>query len=742
MATIADIDTKQSVGKFLQRQSVTPPADNTANTADEIQAVLETVATAFLLYPQAALTIVLKAKNSLQQVVQADLAVLDFMQAALGDLNNRDIPITDSSDLVEAQTALVELDRLGRVDQNLQAFGRYQTAINRFLDDQLAPTLKRNGTGTFERTGSEAKQDLFNILSQFSAAHAVMISLLKSLQKSIDDFRSVNLTKIISATTISRVRSSLNRVKARVDAGTISKTTAAIELLSGAASLTSISDTGDLADPVVQTGILPKNTSITLKPESVQATVLSTPGPWTLGVSPWRFRGTMDPLSPAPQTFNFLIPGTGAGGRAYVSSENLTPTLSIPATSKLYLSLIGATTPEIEVALTSGGAVTIATLVSDINTALGINGSCIQNPGTNGFLIFGAVAVTSITIRPSATGSSGAFLSDPSAHASLGFTSGQTSLLIGQFNSTTLAAAIRHQLPSGIVAVEGDKVRITSTLSDFALSSLFFDSAGANEVQSIFGFTGTTEAEPSFFELFDKGIVDTPEDLGVYIGSIITAAEDPQIAGSSLRTLNNEPITDIQGTRLFINPSIPVPRQVSGITITSTIVFAVQQLVQGLAAYTSLFDGDVATVQRILAPIVSKPTQAQINDAGHILQKISDHLQALLSLLSSIVVRTDRSQFANIANQILSSLEERGLDRAQELLSSGQFSLFFSLDSSNSSKSNRLLTAMEIVAKQDLPVSTLEVDIDDDQTPRGTNPDSTALAGAELEGSGALVTGT
>jgi hypothetical protein len=87
---------------------------------------------------------------------------------------------------------------------------------------------------------------------------------------------------------------------------------------------------------------------------------------------------------------------------------------------------------------------------------------------------------------------------------------------------------------------------------------------------------------------------------------------------------------------------------------------------------------------------------------------------------------------------VLSALEERGLDRAQELLSSGQFSSFFSLDSSNASKSNRLLTAMETVANQDLPVSTKEADIDDDQNPRGTNPDSTLLPGAELQNTGTL----
>lgn len=737
MASVDDIDTKQAVGKFLQRQSVTPPADNTANTADEIQAVLETVATTFLLYPQSALTIILNAKNSLQQVVQADLSVIEFMLLTLRDVNNRDIPITDSSDLIEAQTALVELDRLGRVDPTLQAFDRYQLAINRFLDEQLAATLKRNGTGTFERTGDEAKQDLFNILPQFFGTHGVVISLLKALESSVDDFRSVNLTGIISALTISRVRSSLNRVKSRVDAGTISKTTAAIELLSGASSLTSISDTGDLFDPSIQTGDLPTNTLVVPQPEIIQATVISTAGPWALGSSPWDFIGTMDPLGDSPKSFNFPIPGPGASNRAYVSSEGLASTLNIPVASRLYLGLQGTPLTELEILLTAGPTVSIATLVSDINTALGANGSCIKNPNTNGFLIFGAVGITSITIRETATGFSGSFTSDLSVHALLGFTAGQSSLPIGQFTSETLAAAIHNQLPSGTVFIEANKVRITSTLSDSVLSSIFFNGGGIN---TAFGFAGTTESIPTFFELIDGSTIVSPEDVGVYIGSVATFAEDPQISGSAIRTVNNEPITDIQGTRIFLDPAIQIPRRATILTITSTIVATIQQMIQGLAIYVTSFDSDVVTVQRALSPIVSKPTKPQINDANRVLNEISTRLQALLDFLGGLVVRADRSQFSAIATQVLSSLEERGLDRAQELLSSGQFSLFFSLDSSNASKSNRLLTAMETVARQDLPVSTLEVDIDDDQTPRGTNPDSAVLAGSELEGAGSLVT--
>jgi len=738
MATVDDVDTQQAVGKFLQRQSVTPQADNQANTADEITAVLETIAMAFLLYPQAALTIVMSAKNSFQQVVRADLDVVEFILTALRDVENRDIAITDTSDLIEAQTALVELDRIGRIDVELQAFGRYQEAIERFLDKQLAPTLKRNGTKTLERTGDEAREDIFSILSQFSAAHGIMISLLSALQKSIDDFRSVNLTNLVSALTLTRVRASLTRVRSRIQAGSISKTTAAIELLSGAASLSAISNTGDLFDPTLQTDVIPANTSINTRPEDVKATALSTDGPWTLGATPWNFVGTMDPLAPSPQPFSFEIPGAGASGRAYVSSEELTATLNIPVNSHLYLHFTGSATTEFQIALTTGPAVPIATLISDIDGGLGVHGDCIQNPGTFGFLIFGSALVTSIVVRTESSGVP-SLLTDPSAHLLLGFIDNQTSLPVNQFNAESLAAAIRNQLPSGVVSVEGDAVRITSELVNSDVSSLFFDDGAASSVQNSFGFTGTTEAQPSYLELVDGETVQVPENLGVFIGSVVTSAEAPSISGSSVRTLNNQPIIDIQGTQIFFGPGIVLPRRTLSSTVISPVVAAAQTLVRDLTPYVGTFDEDVEKVQRILSPIISKPTKAQIGDARRVLEDVQTRLESLLDFLQTIVVRTDRSQFGSVATQVISSLEERGLDRAQELLSSGQFSVFFSLTSANASKSNRLLTAIETVAIQDLPVSTLEVDIDDDQNPRGTNPDSNVLDGSELDSSGTLV---
>src|SRR4051812_45793383 len=132
MATVDDIDTKASVRKFLERKVVLSKSSEGEDSADEIQAVLESAAITFLLNPQAALSLILLAKNTLQQITQKDLELVDFMSAAVNDVSNPDTEITDTSDLVEAQTALVEIDRVGTVVAEGRAFGRYKSAVERF----------------------------------------------------------------------------------------------------------------------------------------------------------------------------------------------------------------------------------------------------------------------------------------------------------------------------------------------------------------------------------------------------------------------------------------------------------------------------------------------------------------------------------------------------------------------------------------------------------------------------------
>ncbi|MCG8429669.1 MAG: hypothetical protein MJA29_00620, partial [Candidatus Omnitrophica bacterium] len=180
-------------------------------------------------------------------------------------------------------------------------------------------------------------------------------------------------------------------------------------------------------------------------------------------------------------------------------------------------------------------------------------------------------------------------------------------------------------------------------------------------------------------------------------------------------------VATIDGTQLTFGVSIPREELLS-ISVDAPVVLATQTLLNSVAPFVGDFDGDVDDVSRVMSPLLSRPTTAQIADASRVLTAIKTNLESLRSVLDSVVVRADRSSFATTSERIVSALEDRGLDRAAELLSTGRFSNFFSLDKSNAAKSSRFLTAMETTATSDVPVSFIEEDIDDGLKVDGTVP--------------------
>jgi hypothetical protein len=743
MASTSDIDTQAAVTKFLQSPTVVDKEDKTADSADEVQTILESVALSFLLYPQAALSFVLRANNVLQQIIATDLQILAFILKAIDDIQNPDTPITDTSDLTAAQTALIEIDRIGRVSSDVVAYGRYTQAVNSYLDNQLAKSVKRRHKNEFERTGPEASQDLFRVLSVFAPTHGTMITRLGLLQNSVTDFESVALTKIVATTTVARVRASLDKVIQTTQNNQLSKTASAIELLAGAAALSSISNSRKVYDPAVDTGTLPTGRTISVSSQAVPAVATGTGSPTSLGSisTPWVFDVTTDPLiSGVP--YAVTLPVAGASGRSYVKALTGSATFNIsPSNCTLYVQFDGITPPANQpamvrtVTLPTGGAVTLAAVLSALNnggTGL-INGTAVEMaPGTGRILIYGSSSVTRIIIRPSMPGSFDSFgnysNAPGSVHATLGFSDNQISGDPHIFSPAELADLLTPWLTTATATVVNGAIQIASDSTDIK-SSLAFSGA----VAQAFGFLTTSNylVQPSYLELIENGIAIDPATLGVFIGSIVITAD--QLAGGTNSLF--APVADINGTQLSFAEGVPLPRCVANprviVKVISPLVFAVQNLLVSLNAFSGIFDSDTKDIQRVLTPLLSNPTLAQINDATKGVQAIQTKVTNLQTKLASVVIRSDRAEFEAVATQIMDALEERGLDRALELLQSCQFSAFFGLTSEVASKGTRFLKASEQVGSNELAQSTSEQDMPEID-PKATTPDQNLLPGEEL----------
>lgn len=850
MANVDDIDTKAVVNRFLQRQVITPVNDDEADKDEEVTAVLESVALAFQLQPQMALDLLLLAKNSLQQIVQMDLDLLDFLATAIGDIDNPNPTVDDLSDLIEAQTALLELDRLQRVSTSLQAFQRYTDAINRFLDDQLASALKRKGKKEFERTGTEARTDIFSVLPQFGPTHNVMISRLATLATGIENFRSVSLDKLVSQGTLSRVRDSISAIKDRFENDNISITTAAVELLGGAAAMEAVSTTKDILDSVIQTGTFPANRAVFFQAEpSVKALASSSEGPWTLGGAPWDFKMTLNAFALAPTTVDEELPAVGHEGKVYMVGSVDSPTFDIPVDGTLYLLVEGSVRGEQEVPLTtSGAAVPVDTIISELNALL-LDVTAARWNNTNRIALFGAAGVvTSLVFRPGSSGvvgpfaggalvlianpvatdtvtigvktytfqagltdvdgnvklggsasgtldnlvaainldagagstyaasmtlnvdvtaeagagdsmdvtaklhggapngiattvlmpislagdweepvigggGEGNFLDNPTLHDQLGFSVNQTSLPLGEFTALSLADALTSRVPKATFTATGKTLQVISNLEDTKLSSVRFDGG----IEAGFGLAGLAEAAPTYLALVEDGQEINPEADGLFVGTTVTVTE-ASLAGSARRALNNEAVTEIvEGTQIRFGTS-DLPRDAL-MNVSEAKAPAVQTVIEmrtQLAPFVTAFDNDFDDLRQKMSPIISNPTKAQVNDALSLLADIRARLVSVQDVLTGVVVRADRSQFKGSVDRILQALEGRGLDRAKDLLSSGDFSSFFELSKADASRANRFMTSMEAMVTTDMPVSTLEEDINDDVRSVATN-DETAL---------------
>lgn len=734
MATVNDIDTKSAVRKFLERRSVVDREDRTANSADEISAILESVALSFLLYPQSALSFVLQCKNVLQQIASTYRDLIIYFLKAIEDIDNPDEPLTDTSDLVAAQSALVEIDRLGRVSNDVQAYSRYIKSVNNFMDKRLAPSLKRRSKKEFERTGTEAKQDLFRVLSVFSPTHSLLIEKLNLLINGVANFRSVSLTKIVSTRTVSRVRSSINQVINGVQKQQLSKTSVAIELLSGAAALNSISNSRDIYDPTVDTGTTPTGRSVSIVSERVPATATGSSETISLGSlgTPWTFMSVVDGT-----TYNVQLPVTGASGRSYVKTLTGSPTFNIQTGHNvLYVQFDGVTPPPTEpvqvrsVSLPIGSNVSISSVLSALNnvsTGL-IDGTAVQFGTTGRIVIYGSPSVTKITIKNGDRGTfdtSGNYVpATGTVHDVLGFSPEQTSGDPNLFSPSELIDLLGPYIPLADLSINDSGESVISTASTDLTASLSF----TGSVAAAFGFSSSFVPNPSFLELVENGLSINPLDLGVYVGSVVSASDVQSISSKNIFA----PISTIEGNKLRFESGVSLPRcSESHVRILSPIVIAVQTLFDNIRPFQNSFDQDARNLQQVLSPILSKPTLAQTNDAKIVLQRILDNINDLFDRLASVIARSDRSEFDSIARQISATLEERGLDKALELLQSCQFSDFFALSSDGASKGTRFLKAAEDVGRNEFAQPPAEQD-QNDVEPLGTTPSEDILPGEEL----------
>lgn len=179
-------------------------ARSVAVTFNDIQ---EAAAGVYMLYPRAPFyTVYLGALRLLTELRQMQPEI-DTLSDALSVLRRRVLPVRDVSSLVNAKVALLELESV--VDQSkvtdvtsVPSYTRFNQNVSRFLEQ--AVSIKQDGR--IVPTPQEARVRIPPLTSSFRQSAESVVTKVRYLEGSLDDFVSVGLPKLVSASVISKAR--------------------------------------------------------------------------------------------------------------------------------------------------------------------------------------------------------------------------------------------------------------------------------------------------------------------------------------------------------------------------------------------------------------------------------------------------------------------------------------------------------------------------------------------------------
>ncbi len=708
MADISELNTNQIVGKFISSSSTQ------SNSSEQIQNLINSIATSFILHPQITLSFVLKCKNQLMANIDKEIILLNDLLKRLDYLNNKEVAIKTTSSLIEAQTVLLELDRLGTIDPKL--LQRYNTIIKDFANKHL--TSVKSGTSTEMRLNSdEAKEDIYVGLASFLVLHEIIRQQIASINGAIGNYNETELTKLVSRNVVSNVRTSLNDLKQQIDNKNISKISTLIELISGGASLNSIATPYGLLDPTIKTGVIPPGTKITATTAPASATITTpTAGPWTSAAA--QFSVKVDNEARTDISF----PATGVNQRPFVVSTKAQGNYTIPANTMLYLRLTipaGRTPNPLNFVSQGGGWIVGIPMTAGVGLPYNITALDIETASNIGDDIFGVTKFWTVkqfahnsNFQLTICGLAGVtkievlgiidrtwIIPNPafpklSCHEELGFQLNQTSAPINTIDPLLLSRCISLNNQFLTSSVVNSKIVISSNSTGPESKLEFFagiaTAVGFPESPDVNGDPVIVLPKPPFITLADKGSPVRLETVDAHIGYQI------ELNGTTAN------ITDVTNDTLIVDREV-YPGVDSSIIVYSDLGKAVVSLLDKLTIYTSTFDTDSQALNLGLTPIISStPTNAQIADVRKLMVDVLGRLQALKNDLATVPITGTKSLPEVLAKQIISSLEARNLDKLIDLLNNCQFKQFFNSTPDQASSGTSLMRAMEEIGRNDI----------------------------------------
>jgi hypothetical protein len=712
--------TIQDIDDHVRNNTGTPVVEKDAGDVPapdpEAVAIYNSIALNLLLRPKAVLYLSLLAKNALVRVCQDELADIDTLTQTLLDLGNITLDIADVQDLVEARNALIELEKLDRIDTTTPAYSKYLNSVNDFLA-RLAKNVKAPGATTLRRPSAEAAKSLVSDYNNVATVHSDLIERLNSLAVGVDNFKASTLQTVLGQIAVTRAKIDIEDVIKTIQAdhsGSASKEIT-IRLLSSRAAVKASANFATVDDLLIDDSH-PVGYTDVVATSSDQAVVINTAaGPYTPlgGWSVTYNDGTTSVTNTVPQS------DADYSGFGYIASAAVTYPVTIGAGKFFYIKngpydapISGGTYPwenATKVAITSGSR-TIAQIITDINAVGGGNFAAREFiiPGSSRIVIY---SLTSNTIN--ITSNYLKYASDPflagvapitehaSCHTICGFeqeSTGTSTLknqdLVDAFNSlfSTVATTTLDPTSNGLV--------FTSVRTAPGTSVNFIANDGSNTQP--FGFPSITQTASSL-----------TVSLSGTINGIPTNSINPSeiLDPGDLVTINGVVHTIDSITTSNFNLASPITT-VSEATITanSAVKFAHDSLNALLKPFMQIWSKgsyfkNLDVLNRVIAPLRGDASLASINNALAVLTDLRSNIQSLVTLLqnsNTVVSLNAGTREKEVVNGIISTLQERKYDRALAAFMKCEVLDMFQMNSDTSSYAGNVQSAMTDIAQTDV----------------------------------------
>jgi hypothetical protein len=720
------------VEALLTRQVVEPRTRGAPAPDVEAAALFEAIALSFLLNPRASIYIAFLARNALVAAAQQELSALLELRAAIADLANVSLAVRDTTQLENAQVALLQMEGQGQLAADGSTFKRFSAAIDSFLQNQLSKNVRRPGSATMARPSVEAARDMPGLYEALQVAHADVLDRLYALSVGVTNFLSTPLSTILSLGAASRARADIQDLIDGLStdpSGTLSRD-AATRLIADRATLKVLGTQPDLSRPVLDSsenlplGYRVKAISRAASPES------------TSSVGPWAFPAGANLTVQVGATFfeepNFPQTSVDQANAAVLVGVLTSFPVSIEPEESLFLTVVAQDTvftleedgsyTSVDLgtgwalvdgsysktlranlnATSSTASAPLADIISVINTQLA---SLVQADeyilaGTSRIylranpLLIKSLLIGPMHIAPSTSTVGAPSVYTKSANEKVGFYVGQ-----GATEGLTVAIQVSeafNRIFAGLATMQrnSDGTVTVKAVSDEPGIEMSITGSAAEAM----GLDGTFVATSA--EIFLYGTVNEVHQDPVNPVPVVELG-DVVVSGTGTAA-----VTGVSSSAIQL--SEPIPTFDGDVRVESGIYRAWKALDTSLQSFVDdwvagPYSKGLARVDRVMAGLVGSQTPAQRNAATAALDDLGLRISEMMAVLLSAQIPVGGGTVERqVVDGVVQALTERKYDRAVDLLLRCRIQEVFELDWQSASYGGAVMQAASNIARTDL----------------------------------------